>query len=659
MFQTNPFDLGSLLKEVETGKIQLPDFQRGWVWEDERIRGLLDSISRRFPIGAVMTLEAGGEINFKTRLVEGVKGNPADAPQQFILDGQQRLTSLYQTLLSSDGVDTRDSRNKKLRLWYYIDMLKAMDEHADREDVIVSVPASSDPSVDRKGWNSSRGVALDLSTPDLEFQNHMMPTGKLLDSYIWLPEYSEFWRNKGGHPRGNEAAFMAEFARTIVDTFGRYQIPVIKLDKATSKEAVCAVFEKVNRGGVVLTVFELATASFAADAGTAYFSLRDDWEARKNRLYQFGSGVLRSLSDGSEQSGGGGQFLQAVTLLATQERRRVAERQSSNQPPAVRCNRDAILDLHLDDYRKWADTVEGGFREAAKFLDSQYVFTPADVPYGAQLVTLAALYAELGKELEPAIAKGRLERWFWCGVLGEAYSSSVENRIAMDFTEVAEYVRKGTEPRTIIGANFDPARLPNLTTRRSAAYKGIYALQMKSGAADWRTAKPLSNATKFDDNIEIHHIFPRAWCNRQNPKIPSRLYNSVINKTPIDGSTNRIIGGKAPSDYLPRLEARDISRETLEQILQAHWLNPILLRADDFAESFMQRGEAMMRLIGKAMGKDMPGGREVFRSALARDGLAEPLEETSVAAVEEYEDPEEDFESVTALGFDEEREAAD
>ena len=649
MFQTNPFDLGTLLKDVETGKIQLPDFQRGWVWEDDQIQGLLESISRRFPIGAVMTLEAGGEINFKTRLVEGVKGDPADAPQQFILDGQQRLTSLYQTLLSHDWVDTRDRRNKKLRRWYYIDMLKAMDEHADREEVIVGIPASpDDPSVNRKVRNSSGQVTLDLSTPELEFQNHMMPTEKLLDSYIWISEYNEFWRNKGGHPRGNEATFMAEFARSIVAAFDKYPIPVIKLDKATSKEAVCTVFEKVNRGGVVLTVFELATAAFAADAGTDYFSLRDDWEARKNRLYQFGSGVLRSVN--------GDQFLQAVALLTTQERRRIAE---SDQPPAIRCNRDAILGLHLDDYRKWADTVESGFREAAKFLDSQYVFTADDVPYSAQLVTLAALYAELGQELEPANAKSRLERWFWCGVLGEAYSSSVENRIAMDFAEIAAYVRKGAEPRTITEANFEPARLLSLTTRRNAAYKGIYALQMKSGAADWRTAKPLSSATKFDDNIEIHHIFPVGWCKRQNPAIPPRIYDSVINKTPIDGLTNRIIGRTPPSTYLSRLEARDVSPETLEQILQAHWLNPTLLRNDDFVESFMRRGEAIMGLIGKAMGKQLPGGREAFRSALVQAGLAEPIDGTSSTVEEEYEDPEEDFESVTALGFDEEREAAD
>ena len=59
MFKTNPVSLKDLLDDVDSGKIQLPDFQRGWVWGDDRIRGLLASISRGFPVGAIMTLEAG------------------------------------------------------------------------------------------------------------------------------------------------------------------------------------------------------------------------------------------------------------------------------------------------------------------------------------------------------------------------------------------------------------------------------------------------------------------------------------------------------------------------------------------------------------------------------------------------------------------------
>ena len=61
MFKTNPVSLKELLDNVDSGKIQLPDFQRGWVWDDDRIRGLLASVSRGFPVGAIMTLEAGGD----------------------------------------------------------------------------------------------------------------------------------------------------------------------------------------------------------------------------------------------------------------------------------------------------------------------------------------------------------------------------------------------------------------------------------------------------------------------------------------------------------------------------------------------------------------------------------------------------------------------
>jgi uncharacterized protein with ParB-like and HNH nuclease domain len=72
IFETNPVFLSSLLGDLKIGKIQLPDFQRGWVWEDERIRGVLASVSRSFPIGALMVLETGGETRFHPRPVEGV-----------------------------------------------------------------------------------------------------------------------------------------------------------------------------------------------------------------------------------------------------------------------------------------------------------------------------------------------------------------------------------------------------------------------------------------------------------------------------------------------------------------------------------------------------------------------------------------------------------
>ena len=261
--------------------------------------------------------------------------------------------------------------------------------------------------------------------------------------------------------------------------------------------------------------------------------------------------------------------------------------------------------------------MEGGFRSAAAFLQSQFVFGRHNVPYNTQLVPLAALYVELGDDLEPAFAREKIARWYWSGIFGEAYGGTTETQFALDLAQVAEFIREGTEPTLIAQANFVPERLLTLRTRNSAAYKGLYALQMKNGASDWRSDVSLSLATYNNENIDIHHVFPVAWCRSTDgkPAIPPRLYDSVINKTPLSAATNRIIGGRGPAVYLKRLQ-EDMGSERLNRALQAHRLNPRHLETNDFQDSFVERGEALLKLIGQAMGRDLDGGREVFRTAI-------------------------------------------
>src|SRR5690349_24067603 len=97
-FDSTKTELSKLLDQIADGTIQLPDFQRGWVWDDEHIRSLIVSIARSFPIGSIMLLEAGGPARFQVRPIEGVKARPSVMPERLILDGQQRLTSLTQVL---------------------------------------------------------------------------------------------------------------------------------------------------------------------------------------------------------------------------------------------------------------------------------------------------------------------------------------------------------------------------------------------------------------------------------------------------------------------------------------------------------------------------------------------------------------------------------
>ena len=85
------------MRECHEGKLQQPPISNEtWVWDQDRIIDLLASISEGFPVGALMTLDASGEVAFAVRPVEGAP--PAIKPlEAYLLDGQQRMTSLYQS----------------------------------------------------------------------------------------------------------------------------------------------------------------------------------------------------------------------------------------------------------------------------------------------------------------------------------------------------------------------------------------------------------------------------------------------------------------------------------------------------------------------------------------------------------------------------------
>lgn len=593
--------LKGLLDEVDAGKMQLPDFQRGWVWDDARIRSLLASISVSFPIGAIMTLETGGEASFLPRPIEGASSE-AIQPETLLLDGQQRLTSLYQALATKTPVRTQDVRGKVVQRHYYIDMELALSDAVDRDDWIVSVP--EDRIVKRL-----QDVVLDVSTAEREFDLGLFPLDQVFNPMPWQLAYGQHFSFEQG-----KMERFTEFFTQVVSRFDGYQLPVIKLGKDTSKEAVCLVFEKVNTGGVTLTVFELVTASFAAND----FRLRDDWAVRSERLRSAQAVLAGVESD---------QFLQVVTLLATLEHQQsfLSQHPDDDRPPAVGCRRRDILRLSLNDYQRWADVAEDGLVRAGKFLGLQHVFRRADIPYQTQLVPLAAILAALGDTADAGAAHEKIVRWFWCGVLGEMYGGSVETVFARDVVEVVDWIEgSGDIPSTVRDASFQANRLLTLRTRNSAAYKGIHALLMRTGSLDFRTAKPLLFTVFDEEAIDIHHIFPKKWCDDQRPPIPATKYNSIINKTAISSSTNRIIGGRAPSAYLPALEAKfEIGRTQLGDTLESHAIDPDLLHADAFWDFYATRAESLLRLIEGAMGKE-----------IARDGSAFVVD----APVEEYDD---------------------
>ena len=587
-FDSTKTPLPQIIREITDGKVQLPDFQRGWVWDDEHVRSLLVSIARSFPVGAVMLLEAGGEARFQVRPIENlIFPGKVPEPERLILDGQQRLTTLTQVLALDVPVKTFDEKGKQIDRFYYIDIARALESDT-LEEAFVALKANR-----MKKENFERDVVLDLSTPEKECKEFFFPCNQILNSDRWEESLQEYAPEKFGD--------YMRFRKKILNEFRGYQLPVISLGKGTSKEAVCLVFEKVNTGGVPLSVFELVTASFAADN----FNLRDNWYGSKLRKVEGRQHRLRKepVLDTVEPT----DYLQAISMLHTYEKRQqdIADGKTGKAVTPVSTKRVSVLGLSLDSYHKWADPVEAGFLLAAKFLRKQCFYSSRDLPYRTQLVPLAAVLTVLKERwLEPVILD-KLSRWYWCGVFGELYGGAVETRIANDLEDLLAWIADtGGEPRTVYDASFQPTRLLTLRSRLSAAYKGLNTLILRQGSRDFFWKATIQELDHEEVALDIHHIFPKVWC--EGKKIKPNTFNSIINKTPISYKANRMIGGRAPSAYLSAIQTHKqvgLSDQGMNAILASHYIDLKTLRADDFESFFEARKETLLALVEQAIGK--------------------------------------------------------
>ncbi len=595
-FQTPLYELSDYLKWTTSGKIQLPDFQRGYKWEDERIRQLLVTILRGHPLGVVMLLKTGNDqIRFKPRPIEGASVPDGTPAESLLLDGQQRLTSLTQALTGDGVVDTMDSRGKRMSRRYYVDIELALQGEERIEEAVLSVPGDG---VERA--NFGKDIVRDLSTADKEREHLLFPVRLLFggaSTVTWLFALDD---------KQKASQFHAE----VIQPANTYNIPAIELDNSTTKSAVATVFEKVNTGGLALNVFELLTATFAGDK--AYFDqhgtdfrLNDDWKETQAKFASY-----PALS-GLENT----DFLQAVTLLATR-RRNLAH--SGPRPPAVSAKREDVLKLTLDEYLEWVGPLREAFIWASDFLADRHIFDTRFLPYPKQLVPLAAIRVVMGHDADLRGPREKITRWFWCGILGELYGSAIETRFVRDLEQVPAWAtdKSDTAPNTVVDATFVESRLHSLRTRQAAAYKGIYALLLSNQALDWMEDKALDKVQYVNLAVDIHHIFPQKWCNENG--VDDEHRESIVNKTAISAVTNRTIGGAAPSSYLTVIEKKaQISSGDLERLLEAHLVPAALLRADDFEAYFAARRERLCRLVEQAMGKAVP--RDIDQGAAVED----------------------------------------
>lgn len=605
-FKTDTPFLKDLLADCNTGYVQLPDFQRDWVWEEDRIVSLISSVSLALPIGALLMIETNREVKFSPRPIQGIESAKKKSGL-LILDGQQRITSLFQATFLSKGVETKTSRGNTKNNWIYFKIDDAVNDSTDRENSIKIASKSKNGKVIRNYHED--GSRLELLTEECEYKNLLFPISKIFSWYDWSIGFLNYW---SGTNTKKYKKMLDKFRNKILEKFDRYPIPIIILRKAISKENTCQVFEKVNTSGKSLDAFELVSAMFAGKG----CDLRADWGddnsdvGRRHNLARWNPNVNPEKSVLSKVQST--HFLQAISLMKTRDLRIRASARNENLP-TVSGSRKTLLDLSPEEYSKYANAAEEGFIFAAKFLHKLNIYQQLDVPYPTQLIPLAVILSDLGKNRwSQRSTLGKLTRWYWCGVFGELYGSSIDTRMAWDVMQVPEWIRKrnSEEPWTIRDAAFQQERLETIKSRNSAAYKGVNALLMKQGAVDLINGQKFSQSVYFDEQVDIHHIFPRKWC--ENKKYSENEYNSIINKTPLSKLTNILLGGVAPSRYLKKLQdgrlsnsIDPVSSEDITKYLESHLIDQNSLRRDKFREFMNSRKMKLYCCILDAMGKSI------------------------------------------------------
>jgi len=544
---TDSLTLRQLLSSIHDRERGLPDFQRDFVWDPDATQELICSVASTYPAGSLLEIRNSGNL-LKPREVEGAPEFKDHQPSYLILDGQQRLTSLYQALYGAG-----DHR-------YFLRLSEMIDKDEDpTDDFETAIFHLKRDKADRT-YGSIAKQAADL----------VLPLAAVFGEggfYKWLDRILEYKNLQRGEERE-----LRERLREVYDSWIKpledYPFPIVTLSEKTEMDAVCTIFETLNRRGVKLTVFELLTARFWAMGE----NLRDRW--------------ARACDEHASLSEDGFSvdpyyILQAVALM-TEDR-------------APSCKRRDVLELRPDAVTARWDAAVDALADGLKTLREECgVLTRWALPYETMLYPLVAAWAK-GKQAKGSrfgANRGKLIRWFWCSVFNQVYENAPNAKAAKDVSELRRWFEGGEPPESVRTFELEPGQFRDTTIRQRALFRGILAAVVRHGARDFHRTELLTSKLLEEEKIDVHHIFPKKFL---GDRFPSRVVNSVLNQTLINARTNRRIGGRPPSQYLGLIE-QDLEDAplTLSDVLRSHLITPeaeAAMRRDDF-EGFLHAREA-------------------------------------------------------------------
>lgn len=586
---TKNWSISDVVEKVEGQKVGLPNFQRDFVWEVGKTKGLLESICLGLPMGTMMALDVShanpAVASLRPMGIKGAKWPKApkypDQLELLMLDGQQRMTAVFHAF-TNDGPHA-----------HYIDLKEYRDTHDIRKAIKYVARTQG-------GRNHDLQVACeDPHDYGAHAKFRVLPFPSLLNTegyHIWAQETAtalvEQTGDQAWKPLLQEDIVRAEVWQNVAG----YKVNIEVLKAETTLQTLCEVFVAINTGGKKLTMFDIMVAKLQSDSSP--FDLKKEWAtARETRPALDVYGV-----DGLD-------VLKCLALLKTSE---------GGLSKASSRDADVILLDGAFVKKHWKKTLDAYANVIDTLKANCCVFDKNLLSYTSLLVPLVAACRKRNVRLAATAAfRPKLVRYYWSTVFTSFYTQGAGGKQGTEFAALCRWQQDDSEiPESVADAIGVAPKFGSAQSAGSAIFSGTIAALLAERAPelmDWMSDTAVRYLWEHQTQrteADIHHIFPRNWLRIHHPAAEPE---TVLNKTPISGETNKWIQDNAPSDYIANMIA-EISREhgltpakakaQLKQKMATHGITSkafAAMEADDYDKFLEARNAALTELARRCV----------------------------------------------------------
>ena len=586
LFKNIPSKVGDLVRDVRIGKIGLPDLQRPFVWKDNKIRELYDSMLKGYPIGYIMLWESPADYDEKKSGI-GINGKIYTEPKELVIDGQQRLTALVASMY---GVKVKDKN------------------FVEREIKISFNPLTREFAVWTSAFERTPEWIPKVSDVFLAKENNTISAFRR--KYIRAV-------NEARNKREEKALTDAEedlIENNINDllNLSEYSLPTLEISYNAREEDVADIFVRVNSGGQSLTennfiqtlisVYENETSdqmnlfceqSRIPASGTSYNNIIAIEPSHLIRM-AVGVGFRRAR-------------LRYAYMLLRGKNLETGKYSAEERQENLAKFKEALLKvMDLNNWHAFLNCIgEAGYISKTQIASSNAVV----------FSYVLYLIAKYDYKLDAVRLKKTIAKWFFMGAITYFYTGSTESEVEKQFADLRNvhdaeqfiaYIERTITTR--FTEDYFRLTLPNELNSAAAispAWNGYIAAQVVLNTPMLFSATPVSKyfilgASGTKNAVDKHHIFPKNYLT-QIGYMTDRERNQIANFTYLDYVTNIDISDAPPVEYVERYRNR-MGEAEYHKTCEDHALPPDFEKME-YIEFLKERRLRMAQIVQKAYKK--------------------------------------------------------